>query len=358
MKKDIIENLINDMLKQQYSNSPFSSRVVVVGKKDGSWRLCVDYRELKQSTTKDKFIIPIIDDLLDEITGAKLFSKVDLRSGYHQIRMVVEDIPKTAFKTHMGHYEFLVMRVGFTNAPSTFQYLMNHIFQQHLKKFVLVFFDDILIYCKSLQEHLNHLHIVFDIMVQQHLLAKQSKCVFGISKVEYLGHFIFCEDVSTDPRKIQDVQHWPTPGNLKQLRGFLGLAGYYRKCIKGYGVLSRPLTDLLKKDNFIWSDNTAQAFNNLKVALTSAPVLALPNYSTPFVVETDASGIGIGAILMQNGHPIAFISKGLSSCQVALSVYEKELLALVFAVTKWYHNLLGKYFIVKTDQKALKYLLE
>lgn len=214
-------------------------------------------------------------------------------------------------------------------------------------------FYDILIYSKSLQEYLTHLQIVFDIMVQQHLLAKQSKYVFGISKVEYLGHFISCDGVSTDPWKIQVVQHWPTPGNLKQLRGFLGLAVYYRKFIKGYGVLSSSLTKLLKKDNLIWSDNATQAFNNLKVALTSALVPTIPDYSIPFVIEIDVNGFGIGVVLMQNDHPIAFISHGLSSCHVALFVYEKELLALVFVVTKWSHYFLGQHFIVQTYQKAL-----
>nr|XP_009618325.1 uncharacterized protein LOC104110514 [Nicotiana tomentosiformis] len=325
IKKDIIEKLVNEMLQQgviQYSNSLFSSPVVLVGKKDGLWRLCVDYRELNQCTVKDKFPISLIDDLLDELVGATIFSKIDLRSGYHQIRMMTDDVPKIAFKTHLGNYEYLVMPFGLTNAPSTFQCLMNHLFQKFLRKLVLVFFDDILIYNVSLQDHLVHLQQVFDIMVTHSLLAKQSKCAFGISRVEYLGNFISGEGVSTDPRKIQAVQQWPTPTTLKKLRGFLWIAGYYRKFIRGYGVI------------------------------------ALSNYAIPFVVETDASGTCIWVVLIQFGHPIAFISKGLAPRHVSLSVYEKELLALVFAVTKWSHYLLGQHFIVKIDQKARKYLLE
>ncbi|XP_019258307.1 PREDICTED: uncharacterized protein LOC109236562 [Nicotiana attenuata] len=341
MKKDIIEQLIKDMLQQgviQYRNSPFASLVVLVGKKDGSWRLCVDYRELNQCTVKDKFPIPIIDDLLDELAGAVIFSIIDLRSGYHQIRMVIEDIPKTAFKTHLGHYEYLVMPFGLTNAPSTFQCLMNHLFQHFIRKFVLVFFDDILVYSRNLQDHVIHLQQVFEVMVQNSLLAKQSKCVFGVSKVEYLGHFISNEGVATDAKKIAAVQHW--------------------KFIKGYGLISRSLTELLKKDNFYSSDSAAQAFSALKLALTTAPFLTLPNYSAPFVVETDVSGTGIGAVLMQHDHPIAFISKGLAPRHLALLVYERELLALVFAVTRWSNYLLGQHFIIKTDQRALKYLLD
>ncbi|XP_070029666.1 uncharacterized mitochondrial protein AtMg00860-like [Nicotiana sylvestris] len=195
-------------------------------------------------------------------------------------------------------------------------------------------------------------------MVTHSLLAKQSKCAFGVSRVEYLGYFISAEGVSTYPRKIEAVQQWPTPTTLKQLRGFLGLTGYYRKFIRGYGLIRRPLTELLKKDGFWWTDKAAEAFAELKSALTSAPVLALPNYALSFIVETDASGTGIGVVLMQTGHPIAFISKGLAPRHMALSVYEKELLTLVFVITKWSHYLLGQHFIVKTDQKAHNYLLD
>ena len=272
--------------------------------------------------------------------------------------MYPPDIHKTAFRTHDGHYEFLVMPFGLTNAPATFQSLMNDIFRPYLRKFILVFFDDILIYSKSLQNHLLHLDCTFQLLQRHNLLAKRSKCYFAQTSVEYLGHFISAQGVSTDPKKIEAVQQWPVPTNVSQLRGFLGLTGYYRRFVKGYRSISRPLTELLKKDQFHWSEAATEAFLQLKAAMISPPVLALPDFSQPFIVETDASGIGIGAVLMQNGHPLAYISKALSFKHQGLSVYEKELLVIVHAVTKWHPYLYGRHFTIKTDHHSLKYLLQ
>lgn len=252
------------------------------------------------------------EDLLDELGGTVIFSKIDLRAGYHQLRMAEEDTHKTTFKTHKGHYEFLAMPFGLTNAPSSFQGLMNTVFKPLLRKLILVFFDDILIYSKSLVDHFVHVHAVFELMKQYQLYAKMSKYALGVTKVEYLGHFISAEGVSTDPRKIIVVQKWPLPTNLKQLRGFLGLASYYKRFIHGFGIICRPLHNMLKREGFHWSKQAYEAFSTLKQALVSAPVLALPNFSLPFVVETD-SGNGIGAVLMQQGHPIAYIRQVLSS---------------------------------------------
>lgn len=260
---------------------------------------------------------------------------MDLRSGYHQLRMNDEDVYKTAFKSHNGHFEFLVMPFGLTNAPASFQHWMNQVFKPLLRKCVLIFFDDILIYSKSLSDHWMHLRQVFEIMSLHQMHAKPSKCIFEIEKIEYLGHFISGQGVETDPRKIESVANWPTPQSIKNLRGFLGLAGYYRKFIKGYALISRPLNDLLKKGAFKWNESAKHAFLTLKHALISAPVLAIPNFSKIFVVETDASQKGIGAVLVQDSHPIAYISKSLGPRWQMLSVYEKELLALVFAVQKW-----------------------
>ena len=361
MQKDVIDKTMGEMLNQvivQDSSSPYASPVVLVKKKDGSWRLCVDYRGLNKQTIKDKYPIPLLEDLLDELGGAAYFSKLDLRAGFHQIRMHPKDVYKTAFKTHAGHYEYLVMPFGLTNAPCTFQGLMNHVFRHVARKFVLVFFDDILVYSPTWEQHLLHLEEVFAILRQHQLLLKPSKCTFGATVVEYLGHFIYAAGVSTDPGKIKAVEQWPTPTTQKQLRSFLGLANYYRRFIQGYSIIARPLTNLLKKDGFHWCTEAATAFDALKFVLTSSPVLALADFGKDFVIETDASNIGIGAVLMQDNHPICYISRALGPRHQGLSVYEKELMAVVHAVQSWSSYLTHRPFIIKTDQISLKYLLD
>jgi hypothetical protein len=213
------------------------------------------------------------------------FFKLDLISGYHQIRVVEDDVPKTAFRTHEGHYEFLVMPFGLTNAPSTFQSLMNHIFQPYLRKFILVFFDDILIFSKDKDSHRNHLQLTLEVLRSHKLSAKKSKCRFGCKEVDYLGHIIAESGVRANLGKIKAMVEWPFPTNIKALRGFLGLTGYYIKFIKCYGSIATPLIAMLKKNAFHWDAAAREAFQNLKATVTEAPVLALPNFAQPFVIS-------------------------------------------------------------------------
>jgi hypothetical protein len=263
---------------------------------NGSLRLCVDYRPLNAITIKNKYPLPRIDVLFYQLAGAKVFSKIDLRSGHHQIKIRPCDIPKIVFSTRYCLYEFLVMSFGLTNAPAYFMYLMNSIFKMELDKFILVFIDNILIYSKNEREHAEHLRIVLQRLRDHKLYAKFSKCEFWLDSVKFL-----------DPRKVQEVMDWKPPKSVHQIRSFLGLAGYYHRFILDFSRIAKPMTELLKKGvKFVWSEACEKAFHTLRQHLTSTPVLVQPDNSKPFEVFCDASGTGLGCVLMQEGRAIAY----------------------------------------------------
>jgi len=246
------------------------------------------------------------------------------------------------FRTHHGHFEFLVMPFGLSNAPSTFQALMNFVLKPFLRRCVLVFFDDILIYSTSWTEHLQHLRAVFDVLREHQLHLKRSKCAFASLSVQYLGHVISAEGVTMDSSKVEAVQAWPQPRSSRGLRGFLGLAGYYRRFIQNFGSIAAPLTQLLKQDAFQWPVAAEAAFAALKAALSDAPVLHLPDFSKEFVVDCDASGSGFGVVLHQGAGPLAFFGRPFAAQHLKVAAYERELIGLVQAVRHWRPYLWGR----------------
>lgn len=354
IEKQVAQLLENGLIVP--SVSPFASPVLLVQKKDGSWRFCVDYRKLNSMTIKNRFPMPVVEEIIDELAGTQFFSSMDMTAGHHQVRMGANEEYKTAFKTHQGHFQFRVMPFGLTNAPATFQCAMNMVLAPFLRKFVMVFLDDILVYSPDWHTHLQHLKLVFEALRGQQFYLKMKKCAFGKQELVYLGHIISSKGVATDPLKTAAMNKWPQPTNVTELRGFLGLTGYYRRFVRHYGTIARPLTNLLKKGEFLWSEEAAAAFNSLKQAMASTPVLALADFEIPFVIETDACDEGLGAVIMQQGRPIAYLSKALGAKNKQLSIYEKEFLAVIMAVDKWRSYLHRTEFEIRTDHKALSFL--
>ncbi|GJZ98326.1 putative reverse transcriptase domain-containing protein [Tanacetum coccineum] len=295
--------------------------------------MCIDYQELNKLTVKNRYPLPRIDDLFDQLQGSSVYSKIDLRSGYHQLRVREEDIPKTAFRTRYGHYEFQVMPFGLTNAPAVFMDLMNRVCKPYLDKFVIVFIDDILIYSKNKQEHKEHLKQILELLKKEELYAKFSKCEFWIPKVQFLGHVIDSKGIHVDPAKIESIKDWASPKSPTEIRQFLGLAGYYRRFIKGFSKIAKPMTKLTqKKVKFEWGDKQETTFQLLKQKLCSAPILALPEGSEDFIVYCDASIKGLGDVLMQREKVIAYALRQLKIHEKNYTTHDLELGAVVFSL--------------------------
>ena len=347
------------------SVSPFGAPILFVKKKNGDLRMCVDYRALNKITIKNKYPLPLISELLDRLSGAKYFTSLDLRSGYHQLRIVEEDIPKTAFNTRYGHYEYTVMPFGLTNAPASFQALMNDMLRPYLDKFVVVYLDDILIYSPTWEEHLSHIKTVLSALRDNQLHCAVEKCNFAQEQTTYLGFIIDKDGIRTDPQKTAAVTDWPEPTNVSDIQTFMGFANFFHKHIPKFADIAAPLTDQLRSDtttkDFHFTDSARTAFNTLKQRLTNTPVLALPDFNKPFRVTTDASKFAAGMMLSQldnqgKERPIAFESRKFRDHEKNWSTPDKELAAVVHALTIWRHYLDGTHITVFTDHQALKHI--
>nr|AAV31274.1 putative polyprotein [Oryza sativa Japonica Group]AAV31378.1 putative polyprotein [Oryza sativa Japonica Group] len=355
-----VKRQVDDLLQKGYirpSSSPWGAPVIFVEKKDHTQRMCVDYRALNDVTIKNKYPLPRIDDLFDQLKGATVFSKIDLRSGYHQLRIKEEDIPKTAFTTRYGLFECTVMSFGLTNAPAFFMNLMNKVFMEYLDKFVVVFIDDILIYSRTKEEHEEHLRLALEKLREHQLYAKFSKCEFWLSEVKFLGHVISAGGVAVDPSNVESVTNWKQPKTVSEIRSFLGLAGYYRRFIENFSKIAKPMTRLLQKDvKYKWSEECEQSFQELKNRLISAPILILPDPKKGFQVYCDASKLGLGCVLMQDGKVVAYASRQLRPHEKNYPTHDLELAAVVHALKIWRHYLFGTRTEVYTDHKSLKYI--
>lgn len=363
-ERKIIEDEVSQMLKLNIiepSESPWSSPVVLVRKKDGSWRFCVDYRRLNKVTKKDVYPLPRVDDALDNLAGAKFYSSIDLKSGYWQIQVDERDREKTAFVTPDGLYHFKVMPFGLCNAPATFERMMDSVLRGLKWKICMCYLDDVIVYSSNFDEHIRRLRIVLKCLHDAGLILNRKKCAFGQKKLKILGHLVDQEGIHTDTEKIEAIQKFPTPACVTDVRSFLGICSYYRRFVPNFADLARPLHNLLKKGiKFIWDKEQENSFIQLKSKLVCGPVLGhfMPDAITH--IHTDASGHGIGAVLIQiqggNEKPIAYASRTLSSAEKNYSTTEKECLSVVWAIGKFRSYLWGRPFTVVTDHHSLCWL--
>ena len=364
-KRDDVDREIQRLLDCgiiEASKSPWASPIVPVTKKDGSTRLCIDYRALNNVTIKDSYPLPRIDDSLDALRGSKWFSVLDLSSGYFQVQMEETDKEKTAFTSTKGLFQFNVMAMGLCNGVATFQRLMEYILAGLNWQTCLIYIDDIIVFADSFESHLARLSQVLDRIAEQGLKVSPKKCFLFQRRVSFLGHIVSTEGISADPTKIESVKTWPSPKTITDVRSFMGTCSYYRRFIKDFAAIARPMHKLTEKNcPFNWTEECETAFQKLKITLITAPVLGFPDMSKHFLLDTDASGFGIGAVLSQvtDGKEvvIAYFSKALSKAQRQYCVTRRELLAVILGVKHFHHYLYGTRFIVRTDHGSLTWLL-
>jgi len=359
-----IDDHLNDMLHQGVispASSPWASNIVLAKKKDGTYRCCIDFRQLNNLTKKDAYPLPRTDACFDALSGSCIFSTFDLRSGYHQVAMNEEDSEKTAFITRRGMFKFRTMPFGLSNAVATFQRLMDLVLSGLNLSICLAYLDDIVLFSRTPEEHLQRLELLLQRLKAANLKLKPSECKLMQTEISFLGHIVSKDGISTDPSKIQLIKDWPVPRNIKELRGYLGLTGYYRKFIHNYSQIVTPLNQLLKKNRpFEWDEQCQASFDDLKEKMQRPPVLTLPNYTDTFVLDTDASGDCIGAVLsqIQDGQErvVAFAGRALTTNEKNYCVTRKELLAVVYFLKYFRQYLLGRSFIIRTDHAALTWL--
>ncbi|KAL2096038.1 hypothetical protein ACEWY4_008186 [Coilia grayii] len=363
MEEYIADSLTAGVIRP--SSSPAGAGFFFVGKKDGGLRPCIDYRGLNDITVKNRYPLPLLATAFESLQGATVFTKLDLRNAYHLVRIREGDEWKTAFNTPNGHYEYLVMPFGLTNAPAIFQGLVNDVLRDMLDRYVFIYLDDILIFSKTLEEHKQHVRLVLRRLLENSLFVKAEKCEFHAKTVAFLGYIVAEGAIQMDPAKVSAVASWPIPATRKQLQQFLGFANFYRRFIRNYSAVAAPLTALTStKRPFCWTTATDNAFTTLKNKFTSAPILQVPDPERQFVVEVDASDIGMGAVLSQRRpedeklHPCAYFSRRLSPAERNYDIGDRELLAIKLALEEWRHWLEGAPvpFIVWTDHKNLEYI--
>jgi len=364
-KRQKVDECVEEMLRDgviRPSDSPWASPITLVPKKDGTTRFCVDYRKVNQATRKDSHPLPHIQDIFDQVSGATMFSTLDLRSGYWQVPMAEKSIPKTAFTCHLGLFEFVRLPFGLTNAPAIFQRAMNKVLSGLIGKICMVYIDDVVIYSKSEEEHARHLEAVLKRLRGAGLQLKPSKCHFGLAEIELLGYRVNADGIRPLGMRVEAIQQLTAPEDVKAVRSFLGMAGYYRQCIPGFATLALPLTELTKhKEPFRWGPEHQEAFDALKTALTQAPILAHPQTDKPYILYTDASDKAIGAILVQKDtegmeRVVSYLSHKLSGAQLNWPTIEKEAYGIVYALKKLHAYLWGADFEIHTDHKPLKSL--
>jgi len=367
LKRQIVEDCVAEMLRDnviQPSVSPYASPVVLIPKRDGSTRFCVDYRKLNAITRKDAHPLPLIQDVFDQVAGSKIFSTLDLRSGYWQVPMESSSIPKTAFTCHLGLFEFVRMPFGLTNAPAIFQRAMNKVLSGLIGRCCMVYIDDIVVFSRTPEEHARHLEQVLERFRGAGLQLKPSKCNFGLPQIELLGHSVSADGITPLPQRVEAIKNLAPPENVTAIRSFIGTCSFYRNYIPGFSTLASPLTDLTKKkEPFRWGHEQQHAFDALKTALTQAPILAHPDVTKPYVLYTDASNKAIGAILVQKDDAgvervISYLSHKLSGAQLKWSTIEKEAYAIIYALKKFHAYLWGAKFEIHTDHKPLRSLFK